>query len=193
MRKTNQTALLLALVVTSGGCESAGRQTPMHGGEPYTSMHGGFTVRLPVGWTFFESPPDSVQATIHDVRVQRIIVKYSGLEEPLPWSHRVIAPDLAPTDLTTALTEDVRGDDTISEMKVLESGPATIGGTPGCRFIARFRNQELGYADMTKTCYAAVHDARLYVLVYDARTGPYYDQGLPAFEETVRSFEFGKH
>jgi hypothetical protein len=76
------------------------------------------------------------------------------------------------------------------DLKIFESGPATIDGISGCRVVARFRNRELDGAEVIKVFYGTIYKSRLYMLIYDALVGNFFEQGLPAFEETVKSFRF---
>ena len=158
----------------------------------FTAMNGGFSVRFPARWIFYESPPNRVQATIENPQLSRIIIKYTSLEDPLPNTKLIIKPDLSPSALADAVTEDLRTDETTVGLTVLESGPAIIDGNPAYKVVSRFRNRELGDAEVIKVCYSTIHKSRLYIIMFDARVGQYYDQSFPAFEEAVKTFQFGK-
>jgi hypothetical protein len=185
--------LFLTLLFSTSGCQWGwGKRAGHAGGTPYTSLHGAFTICLPTGWTSIETPPGRVMATINDFRLQRIIVKYTNLEEPLPYSKRRLEPGISSSELADALIKDLRGDETVTDLTVLERGPASIAGDSGCKVIVRFNNSELGNTEMIKMFYSCIHESCLYMLIYDARVGHYCDHGLAGFEETVNSFQFGK-
>jgi hypothetical protein len=187
--------LFLALLVLISGCQSLRtvRLSPGRAdGSPYTAAHGGFTVRLPVGWTFVENPLDQVVA-LSPARgsFQNIYVKYTDLNDALPWTRRVLTPDLSPLGLADALIDDLSRDRNLADLRVLQRETAIIDGTEACKTTVRYRNLALGGVGLTKTCYASIHNSRLYILYYNAKTGQHYEEGLPSFEETVRSFQFG--
>ena len=93
-------------------------------------------------------------------RPQILIVKYTGLNDPLPYTHRLPTLNLSPTELASALIEDLRSCESTNDMTILESGPAFLGGSPGCKVIVRFQNRELANTDsVEKLTLAPVVDA----------------------------------
>jgi len=161
-----------------------------HGGAPYTDTGGGFTVTVPTGWKFINSPSGFVKAIVTDERSQRMIFKWTDLAEPLPHTKRTLTPDLSPEEVGGAVNEDLAEDPTVKQLQIIESAPAVVDGQPSWTTVARFKNLELRGADMMMLVYSSIHDGRLYILKLDAKAGNFFGDAQPVFEEAVRSFHY---
>jgi hypothetical protein len=202
------TMVFLALLLV-GGCASSNwgwATRGIHpGGTPYTATNGGFTVCFPRGWEFMERTPDEVIGYLtrtNEIDTRLVTIKYTPLADPLPYTQRVLQPGLSSDELAEALIEDLRQGLPPNTLTILERGPASIDGSPGCKVLVRYEVVGMrealkkkifgpGKPVLMKSFYSTIHDARLFMLMYSAQAGTPYEAGLAGFEETAKSFRFG--
>ena len=74
----------------------------------------------------------------------------------------------------------------ISEVAVVENGPATVAGRDGFRLVAAFRDA----AGLRRRAvfYGVVEAGRFYQLMYTGAERVYFARDLDTFEEVARSF-----
>jgi hypothetical protein len=187
MRTQNLTRVLPALpLLALAGCLA----TWQPGGAPYTTSNGGYTLRVPAGWFFIEDTRDRVLATKDGLILQRLAIETHDTKDPLPQSKRALSASLTSLELAEAVADDLRADRNLHGLEIKETTAAQIDGRPGFRIVLSFHTEDK--LRVSQTIYGCLEKQKLYLLNFSAPTRHYFERDLPVFEETVRSFRFGK-
>lgn len=169
------------------GCQVVQWKT---GGTSYTAKDGDFTVTVPEGWIYAEQPAGHIIGTRDGLLLQRLVVEKRELKEPLRVSKRVLTANLTPLELADAVIDDMRADRGMLGMEVVENQPATLGEQQGFRL--RFNFHTADKLRGSEVIFGCIKGQHLYLLVFVAPARHYFPRDLAAFEETAKSFRFGK-
>ena len=74
----------------------------------------------------------------------------------------------------------------VTDYRLIDSGPTTLGGEPGRRMVMSHR---MGQYSIMASCHFAVKDGRAYVVTCTALEDT-YDQFAPKFDDIVKTFRF---
>jgi hypothetical protein len=146
-----------------------------------------FSADLPAGW-FRLKDVDYLLLTRDGPLLQSVTVSRLPAGGVLPHSLRTIAPGMLPLEAAEAVADDLRFDEAIGHFEVVESRPAVVGGLPGFRMTAVYRNMKDLRCKMVY--YGVLRGPWFYGLRYDAPLRHYFDRDLAAFESIVGSFSF---
>jgi hypothetical protein len=172
---------VLAILLLVAGCGAWSRVK-----GPYTGVD--YTVDLPsTGW-FRLKGVDQLLLTREGLRLQSMQIMRLPVVGFLPHSQRSLDPDMTPLEASTTIADDLSFDASIGHFEVLESRPTMVGGRPGFRLVADYRDlQDLQYR---MVYYGVLSGWWFYCLRYDAPLRHYYERDLAAFERMAGSFVF---
>lgn len=188
MPKKNLSPILLAVALAL----LAGCQIWNPGGVPVTGKNDAFTVRAPDGWQYATAIGNDFTASKDGPILQQIWIEHRELKDKdvLPNSKRTLAATLSPFELGEAFADDLRANHTLLAFELKENAPATIDGQPGFKLTFTFRTEEK--LRLSETVYGCIHGGKLWLLRYRAPTRHYFDRDSGIFEQTVKTFRFGK-
>lgn len=175
------TVLLLCALALLSGCQGWTR-----GGAHTSDL--GYRVETPSGWIYHPTLGGEFVATRQGLFLQRIHVSQRNLETPLPHSKRTLTATLTPFELAEAIVDEMKADRSFQQLAILENVPTTLGGKPAVRITFEYRVEN--DARMKSIRYHSLQGKHLYTVGLGAPARHYFDDALPAFETTVRSFVF---
>ena len=176
--------MLVGIVVF--GCVSA--WTPVSG--LYDMGAENFAVTLPEGWRRYNQVANKVIITRQGLRLQRIAIFRTPIDKKLPFTHKMILPDMLPQEVAEVVIDNLKSNPNISNGVVLENDPVLISGLAGFKFVYAFRTKD--GLDKKGVFYGLLQGDQLYKLVYEAPQRYYFDRDLQTFETTVASFRLIK-
>ena len=168
------------------GCAAA--WTPVNG--LYNMESENFTVTLPEGWQRYNHATSQVIITRQGMQLQRIAIFRTPIDKKLPFTRKMILPDMLPQEVAEVVIDNLKSNPNISNGVVLENDPALISGQAGFKLIYSFRTRE--GLDKKGVFYGLLQGNQLYKLVYEAPQRYYFDKDLQTFETTVASFRLIK-
>ena len=148
----------------------------------------GYRVETPPGWIYHPTLGGEFVATRQGLFLQRLHVSQRDLETPLANSKRTLTAALTPFELAEAIVDELKADRSFQQLSIVENVPATLGGKPAVRITFEYRVEN--DARMKSVRYHSLHGEYLYTVGLGAPARHYFDDALPAFETTVRSFMF---
>jgi hypothetical protein len=183
-----QKLILSALLIA--GMLVTGCQLWNPGGSTYVDKKGKFNVHTPMGWKYATSLGSDLIASKDGPILQQISIEHRELETALPKSKRPLAANLGVFELAEAVAGDMQADNTLLGFELKENVPATIGGTAGFKITFTFTTAEK--LRLAQTVYGCIFEGQLWLLRYSAPVRHYFERDLATFEDTVKSFKFGK-
>lgn len=187
MSKRNLTFAALAL---GGLFLFTGCQLWNPGGTTYVDQKGKFNLHAPSGWQYATKLGSDFLASKDGPVLQQIWVDHRELKNALPNSKRPLADNLGVFELAEAVAGDLQADRALLAFELKENVPAKLGGRDAFKITFTFRTEEK--LRLSETIYGCVVDGRLWLLRYRAPVRHYFDRDVAVFEDTVKSFNFGK-
>lgn len=184
-RKLISAALALGGLLLATGC-----QLWNAGGTTYTDAKGRFTVRAPAGWKYATKLGADFLASRDGPILQQILVEHREFKTALPNSKQVLTENLGAFELAEAVTGDLQADRSLLAFELKENAPAVIGGRDGFKITFTFRTEEK--LRLSETIYGCISGKQLWLLRYRAPVRHYFERDYAIFEDTVKSFTFGK-
>lgn len=138
---------------------------------------------LPGDWMKLNHVDDGLVATRDGFNLQTIAVVRVDPGDPLPHTKKQVRKGMRPDELAEVLLDDLRGTSGVNGFTVLETRPATIGGSPGFRAAVAFKD-EWGMKVRAVVC-GTVVGSRAFRISYLAPARHYYDKDLPTFEAAL--------
>jgi hypothetical protein len=168
------------------GC--AAPWTPVSG--QYDMGSENFTVNLPNGWQRYNAVANKVVITRQGMLLQQIAIFRTPIDKKLPYTHKMILPDMLPQEVAEVVIDNLKSNPNISNGVIIENDPALISGQAGFKFVYNYRTK--GGLDKKGIFYGLLKGDQLYKLVYEAPRRYYFDKDLETFEDTVASFRLVK-
>jgi hypothetical protein len=154
----------------------------------YVAPASGFEVAPPPAWMRLDIPFEVLVITRDGTPLQRIVVGASEVGKPIGLGRgkRAVQAGMSPQELAELVIDDMRATEELTELRVIESAPATLSGRSGFRVLAAFHDGR-GLSRRI-VLYGLVEGPRFYRLFYTAPERYYFERDLPVFEEVARSF-----
>lgn len=154
----------------------------------YVAPASGFEVVPPPAWMRLDIPFEVFLITRDGTPLQRIVVGASEAGKPigLGSGRRAVQAGMSPQELAELVIDDIRATEELTEMRVIESAPATLSGRSGFRVVAAFHDGR--GLPRRVALYGLVEGSRFYRLFYTAPERYYFARDLPVFEQVARSF-----
>ncbi len=183
------------------------RKVLTHRAYPYTMVNsskavGGFykdnfrnfSVELPHGWRAFNI---SEYALTRDLLIskdgfylQYILIKRTNIEEPFENNKRRIQKGMLPKEVSEVVLDDLRVDQTVLNLEIIENVPVKISGIPGFKAVFTYKNSD--GLKLKSIYYGFLHEERFYTIRYNAALRHYFEKELKTFEEILKSFKLIK-
>lgn len=184
-RKLTLTALAVFSLLLVTGC-----QLWNPGGTTYVDKRGKFNVHAPAGWKYATSLGPDFTASKDGPILQQIWIEHRELKKALLNSKKPLADNLGIFEVAEAVAGDIQADHSLLAFELKENVPASIGGKEGFKITFTFRTGEK--LRLSETLYGCVADGQLWLLRYRAPVRHYFARDVAVFEDTVKSFKFGK-
>jgi hypothetical protein len=183
------------LLCLLAACATARPPAWLPADAPYTSRDG-FTATAPPGWMRANLDPKGegkgektgrLVLTRDGAALNRIVGAAVEAGKPIGFgkSTRVVAVGMSISELGELALDDIRSEEGITDVQVLETAPARLDGREGFHLLLTFRDEGL---PRRLSLYGALDGQRFYALFYVAPARVYFDRDLAAFGEVVRSF-----
>ncbi len=153
----------------------------------YVAVKGEFEIAMPDGWmrrNFRER--ELLLVTRDGTAVQRIQAGASELGKPFGDTQRAMGAGMTPQEASEVVIDDLNASKGWTDIRILESTPATLSGRAGFRVMAAYKDEDGLKSRLV--VYGLVAEPRFYWLVYIAPERHYFDLDLPTFEEMVKTF-----
>ena len=155
--------------------------------SPYVAATAQFQIDVPDGWmrrNFRER--EALLITRDGTAVQRIVAGSTELGKPFGDTKRVVVAGMTPQEVGEVVIDDLNASKGWTDIRVIESAPATLSGRPGFRLLAAYKDEDGLKSRLV--VYGVVAEPRLYWMIYVAPERHYFDLDLPTFEEMVKTF-----
>jgi hypothetical protein len=172
---------LLVLCLSVSGCI-----TWVKVGGPCDMRSENFTVELPDGWRR-HAATNRVIITKEGIDLQTIMIFRTPIDKKLPFTQKKISTDMLPQEVAEVVIDDLKSNQSISNVMVVENDPAQLSGQQGFKITYTFQTK----AGLNKkgVYYGLLTGNWLYSLVYMAPQRYYFDKDLHTFENIVPSFK----
>lgn len=166
-----------------GGCATTS-WSPV--GGAYTSGPQNFAVTLPEGW--MRAGTDEPMIITRDgVLLQNIRVERISIDKDLKNTKKKLTEGMRALETAEIILDDLSSDQSMVNVTVIESAPATVGGYAGFRTVFTFRNA--GSLRMKSIYYGALVKKSFYCMRYTAAERHYFDKDVETFEKVYKSFK----
>lgn len=170
---------LLATLLTSCAVWTRLEATRLEGPD-------GLSLQAPAGWMRFNPAGDRVIALTRDgMPIQTLRIEYRKHDQAFPGIKKKSVPDMLPAEAAELLLADIRTEQALANLKLIDNQPMRVAGKPGFRLHGEYRDERGARFDVV----AAGRPARdgLVVVFYRALSTHYYPRDLKIFEDTVAS------
>jgi len=173
------TVVVLALASCNSESHWKRASAPVH-----TSGPGASALDVPAGWVY-TLDGDRMFLSRDNPAVHHITLQLQRHEKD---DDRTTDPAQSPAELAEHVIADIKSSGNWSHVEVLENGPATVAGLPGCRLRLRLDARERKQAVTESLDYLVGSGPGVYQLTYLAWTGQHFERDLSVFEELAKSF-----
>jgi len=154
---------------------------------PHRMDSKGFDVTLPAGWWQATTVGDSLLLTRDGVGLQYIGIERVGVSNDLKHTGRRFAKRMSPQDVAEVELDEVRSDQGIRNLELLDNLPVQVAGLPGFKLIYTFRTEN--GLRLKRVHYGVLVRDRVYRVQYQAPARYYFDKDLATFERVRESFK----
>ena len=153
---------------------------------PYRMDTQGFEVNLPAGWRRATTVSDSLLLTRDGVSLQYIWIERVAVGDELTHTKKKFAKRMSPQDVAEVELDEVRLDQGMRIVELLENVPFQMAGFPGFKVVYTFR-AENGLR-LKRVHYGVLVRDRVYRVQYQAPARYYFEKDLSTFERVRESF-----
>jgi hypothetical protein len=157
----------------------------------YVNEKQGYAVTLPVSWIVITDKDASEMQVSHDGEgLNLIVILQADDDKAFPGLQGACSKaDTLPSDLASNFIAQVKANQPAGiNLEVLKNEPATLAGKDGFHLVMEFATPEgLRYRN---EMYGVCGPQGAYAVGYRAPVLYYFEQGLPAFQAVVASFQF---
>lgn len=145
--------------------------------------HAGVSITAPADWVQLTANRDALMMTRDGIGVQHISVAYLSGEKVFPKSKQAFSKDIDAQTLAQRVIGELKQTPEMANMEIKQVSPATVGGRPGFRALAEWKNER--GATFQRDLAGAVIDDGLLLVQYHALKRHFYSRDLKAFEGVV--------
>lgn len=181
--------MLLLLTTTMLIIAACARVTWMKVDEPNViSPDKTFSADVPVDWVQKVGETDKqIYVTRDGPLIEFMELKRADHAAAFPELKKKSQPDMLGTELAELVLAELRSDEVMENLEVIENAPVDIAGKLGIVVHVKFRT-EFGL-QYERRVYAFVNQEGLYTLTYQAPSLHYFPLHADEFEQTVASFK----
>jgi len=186
---TNRYIMVSLLIVTTLMIEGCAQVTWVKVDKPtITSSDKTFSAEVPTGWVQKVGETDqAIYITRDGPLIEFVELKHADHEHAFPELGKASQPDLLDSELADLLLAELRSDEVMEHLEVIENAPADISGNPGIVVQVKFRT-DFGL-QYERRIYAFLNQEGLCTLTYQAPSLHYLPLYADQFEATVASFQ----
>jgi len=146
----------------------------------------GYEVSLPPGWRQAAFVRDFLLLTRDGVGLQYIRIERVAVGNELPHTKRAIAKRMSPQDVAEVELGEVRSDQRMRNVELVENVPFQVAGLPGFKLVCTFKTEN--GLRLKRVHYGVFVRDRVYRVQYQAPARYYFDKDLATFERVRESF-----
>ncbi len=156
-------------------------------GTVATAKGGGFSVQLPVGWVY-DSGSKHVVAARNGMLLDGLRIALLPHKTAFTALKKVPTPDTLPEDLAEAYVADLQAAGRYTDIRLLSTDPAELGGRPAFRVRLTYKlPADLGGATMVQVALGTALTDGVLLAAFDAPQIHFFEQSLAVAEEALRS------
>ncbi len=176
--------ITIALALGLSGC-AAWTHYPQ--GGTLADPSGRFSIQAPPDWVRNNLASDRILLTRDGPHTQQIVLARHDFDKAFPRLKKTVDAKTLPTELAELAVAEMKSQDAMANLRILDSRPARLGPLLGFRLHVRYRTD----AGLTidRLGYGAVSEKGVFLLSYTAPQLHYFERDLPAFERVVASFK----
>lgn len=175
--------LFVAFVLS--GCATT--WSPAHG--RYTSSEQNFEVELPDGWNQYATDK-ALLATRDGLALEQVTISRYPVGKEMRFTKKTILQGMLPQDAAAVIVDDLRSNQNLKNLTIVENAPESIAGNPG--FKIAFAYQTGDELSKKAVVYGVVVDKWYYLISYEAPSRYYFNRYVAAFEGIKSSFKLKK-
>jgi len=153
---------------------------------PYRMDSQGYEVSLPAGWRRATLVQDSLLLTRDGVSLQYIRIGLVAVGDELTNTKKKFAKGMLPQDVAALELDEVRSDQGMRNVELLENVPLQVAGFPGFKLVYSFR--AVNGLRLKRVHYGVLVRDWVYRIQYQAAARYYFDKDLATFERVRESF-----
>jgi len=153
---------------------------------PYRMDSQGCEVTLPAGWRRATTVGDSLLVTRDGVSLQNIRVDRVAVGDELPHTKQKFAKGMSPQGVGEVEFDEVRSDQGMRNVELLENIPFQVAGLPGFKLVYTFKTEN--GLRLRRVHHGVLVRDWVYRVQYQAAARYYFDMDLATFERVRESF-----
>jgi hypothetical protein len=146
----------------------------------------GYEASLPAGWRRATTVSDSLLLTRDGVSLQYMRIERVAVGDELTHTKKKFAKRMSPQDVAEVELEEVRSDQGMRNVELLENAPLQVAGFPGFKLVYTFKIE--GGPRLKRVHYGLLVRDWVYRVQYQAAAKYYFDKDLSTFERVRESF-----
>ena len=186
MKILKQIPLLIFVILFLAGC-GGGWVKPDK--QTLTDPGNSFSIQIPNNWQRFTGGEyaSRIMISYDGPGLQRIEAYRLEHDKAFEKIKKSSTESMLPSELAELALAEMKADEDLKNIEVIENRPATIGGKSGFCLHTREKNEKGLRID--RVTYAFADKKGYYVLVYEAPKLNYFDKSATEFENVVKSFK----
>jgi len=170
--------LLACWVATLGGCATIWQ--PVDGHLKTACC----TIEIPGGWMRLTTSNYDMFSRDGPF-LQYILLQERPVAEGFRYTRQKMEASMLPHEMARVIIDNLSVDPHIRDLRLLENGPAMVGGQPGFKLIYTY--QDTQGVDMQTLYYGTVHADHYINLRYSATQRHYFDMDRDTFDRVFQS------
>ena len=154
---------------------------------PYRMDSQGYEANLPAGWRRATTVSDSLLLTRDGVSLQSIRIERVAVGDELTHTKKKFAKRMSPQDVAEVELEEVRSDQGMRNVELVENAPFQVAGLPGFKLVYTFRTEN--GLRLKRVHYGLLVRDWVYRVQYQAAARYYFEKDLTTFERIRESFK----
>lgn len=173
--------ILFLLFLFMAGCATWSKTT-----AKYVSSQEKYSVDLPWGW--MQHKGKELILTKDGIWLENIIISRHDTNKKLQYTKKKFVKDMLAEEISEVVLDDLRSNNKIGNLEVVENIPTVISGRDGFRLVYTFSTED----GLKKKCihYGFAYEDWVYEISYTATDWHYFDKGIDDFNKLVQSFKF---
>ena len=176
---------VFAIVLLLGALSGCAPWVQVEG--PYRMDAQGYEANLPAGWRRATGVSDSLLLTRDGVSLQYIRIERVAVGNELKHTKKKFAKGMSPQDVAEVELEDVRSDQAVRNLELVENVPFQVAGFPGFKLVYTFKTG--GGLRLKRVQNGVLVRDRVYRIQYQAPARYYFEKDLATFERVRESFK----
>jgi len=173
--------ILVMILLVNAACASAD-----HAGRPSESSAYNFTIRYPEEWKRVNTKK-YYMITKDGPFSQYILAQQRRVDQPFAHTDKFLTKDMSPLDVSKIIVDEIQGDESVLDFKVVEIVPADVNGYDGFKMTFSYKIKK-GYK-FVSIYYGFLTEDWYYSLRFNATVEYFLEKDLKTFREILSSFK----